>query len=118
MNRSSSTALFALFLGTLGAGPALAQSTFATIVGNVQDASGSSVLGASVKVLNINENTLRELKTNDGGTYEALNLKPSIYKITVTKTGFQTFASGELLLTRARPCGSTRLYKWDASRNR
>src|SRR5258706_10553435 len=66
----------------------LAQSTFGAIVGTVRDATGATVADATVKLENLNESTVREAKTSLDGNYEALNLKPAAYKITVSHSGF------------------------------
>src|SRR6266536_3036860 len=67
-----------------------AQSTFGAIIGTVRDSTGATVADAKVTLENLNENTIREAKTSLDGNYEALNLKPAAYKITVSHSGFQT----------------------------
>jgi hypothetical protein len=76
----------------------LAQSTFGAVVGTVRDSSGSVVADATVTLQNVNENTTREVTTSSDGNYEALNLKPSLYKITVKRAGFQTFTVADVEL--------------------
>jgi hypothetical protein len=66
-----------------------AQSTFGAIVGNVKDPSGAAVSGAIVTVRNVAENTSKQVLTDHEGSYEALNLKPSTYSVTVSHPGFQ-----------------------------
>lgn len=77
---------------------ALAQSTFGTILGTVKDASGSVVPNATVKITNIDENTIRTVQANSNGDYEAVNSKPGRYKIEVSVSGFQTFVASEVSL--------------------
>src|SRR2546423_15303150 len=66
-----------------------AQSTFGAIVGDVKDPSGSALAKASVRIVSTDENMSRQLVTNDDGSYEALNLKPGRYSITVSHPGFR-----------------------------
>lgn len=75
-----------------------AQSTFGSIIGVVKDASSAAVARAAVKVTNTDENTSRELVTDDSGNYEALNLKPGHYSIAVSKPGFQAWQAGAIQL--------------------
>lgn len=83
--------LLALGLAALIALPgANAQSTFGAIVGNVRDASSSMVAKAKIKITNTGENTSREISSDNDGNYEALNLKPGAYRVTVTHPGFQS----------------------------
>lgn len=66
-----------------------AQSTFGSIVGNVKDPSGSAVTGAVITIRNVSENTSKQVLSDREGAYEALNLKPSNYSVTVSHPGFQ-----------------------------
>ncbi len=77
---------------------ALAQSIFGTVLGTVRDASGSVVPNATVKLVNVDENTSRTLTTNDNGDYEAVNTKAGRYRVEVSATGFQTFSTSEVVL--------------------
>jgi len=88
-----------LLLGfILSPAPAFGQSTYGAIIGTVKDSSGSAVPGATVKITNTDENTTREVKTNSTGDYELLNVQPAHYTVSVTQSGFQTFAATDLLL--------------------
>ena len=87
----------AIFLPLLGQ----AQSTFGSIVGNVKDPSGSAVAGAVVTIVNLAENTSKQVLTDRDGAYEALNLKPSNYSVKVSHPGFQAAAMNDVgLLAR------------------
>ena len=74
------------------------QSTFGSIVGTIRDSSGAVVTDAKVRVTLTDENATSEVSTNGNGNYEALNLKPGHYKITVRHAGFQEKAVENLLL--------------------
>ena len=78
---------------------AMAQSTFGTLLGTVRDSSGSLVPNATVKITNVDENSVRTIQTNSNGDYEAVNSKPGRYKIEITASGFQTFTTTEVTLT-------------------
>jgi Carboxypeptidase regulatory-like domain len=81
--------------------PALAQSTFSTILGTVTDDSGAVVPGATVKATNTDENTSHTVTASGNGDYEFVNTKPGHYKVEVSATGFQAFiATGLLLIAR------------------
>ncbi len=79
-------------------GAAFAQSTFGSILGSVKDSSGASVPGAQVKITDTDENTSHDVKTNNRGDYELLNLQPAHYSVTVTSNGFETFVARNLVL--------------------
>jgi hypothetical protein len=52
------------------AGPfANAQSTFGSVRGNVQDASGSAILGSQIVLHSTDENTERTVDTDTSGTF-------------------------------------------------
>jgi len=80
-----------IFIAVLMAGvPRLAaQSTYGTILGTVQDSSGGTIADASVKITNVDENTVREVKTNSNGDYNAPNLLPAHYKIDIRRPVFK-----------------------------
>jgi len=75
------------------------QSERATLRGTVVDTSGSSVKGTEVVITEISTSTLaRRITTDSSGNYEAPDLKPGTYRISVTSRSFQTFVANSLLL--------------------
>src|SRR5262249_33965456 len=68
----------------------MAQSTFGSIAGTVQDASGAAVPGASVVVKNLEDNTKRSTISDTDGEYRVLNLRPGVYEIVASKDNFTT----------------------------
>lgn len=80
------------------ASAALAQSTFGTVLGTVKDASGAVVPGATVLVINVDENTSRTVETGANGEYEVVNLKPGPYRVEVVVQGLESFAATGLSL--------------------
>ncbi len=86
-------------LFAVGASFALrAQSTFGSIVGTVKDESGAAVAQAVVKVTDIDENSSRDISSGTNGNYEALNLKPGHYSVTVDRSGFDRETVTNVLL--------------------
>ena len=67
-----------------------AQSTFGSVIGTVQDASGAPMPGVAVKIKNLNDNTTRATLTDTGGEYQILNLRPGTYEIVASKESFAT----------------------------
>lgn len=80
--------------------PATAQVLFGSMVGNVTDASGAGVAGAGVKITEISTNEVRTVQANDSGTYNAVNLPAGTYRIEITREGFRTFASTNILVNQ------------------
>ena len=81
------------------AGPNLrAQSTFGSIVGSVQDASGGAIPEAMVTVKNLEENSTRSAASDASGTFQMLNLRPGSYQLVVSKAGFTDAKSGTIML--------------------
>lgn len=93
MKRAMYFVLAALFLLTLGSGKAFAQATAsATIQGTVVDQTQAAVQGAQVVAKNKGNDTTRTTTTNEIGYYRFELLPVGVYTVTVTKTGFATFA--------------------------
>jgi hypothetical protein len=91
--------LFRLLLPLLmTACPAMAQSTFGSIVGTVQDPSGSGVPAASITVTDLDENTSRSVVSGGNGLYQFVNMKPGRYSVKVDKSGFASAQVSELTL--------------------
>ncbi len=67
---------------------ALAQSTFGTVRGTVQDGTGASVSGARIQLHSLANNADRTLTTNDSGEFSLENLQPGQYRVTVHQDGF------------------------------
>ena len=77
-------------LSVLGAaGLAQAQVDRATVSGEVRDAQGGALAGASVAVTSIATNVATRVKTTGDGIYQAVNLAPGQYLIEAEATGFQ-----------------------------
>src|ERR1039458_7101061 len=70
-----------------------AQTFRGTILGTVTDAQGAVVSGAKVTVKNVGTGLERTTETSADGTYSFPELPLGTYNVTVTQTGFQTFAT-------------------------
>jgi len=91
--------ILALLLVILCAGlSAVAQSTFGTFVGTVQDQSGSVISGAVITITNLDENAVRSATTNSSGQYQLLNVPAGRYSISVVKPGFANAKVNEITL--------------------
>ncbi len=80
-------ALLAVYvLATAGAS---AQSTFASIVGTVHDASGALLVGAQVTLTDAGTNSQRNAVTDSAGNYAFANIEPGLYQVSIAAAGFQ-----------------------------
>lgn len=80
-------------------GIAHAQGTSADIVGTVSDATRAVVPGASITATNVETNLQRQVESGSTGAYVIANLPPGIYRVEVTKQGFQTSVRENVTLT-------------------
>jgi len=101
MSRASRGAL--LLLCTLSAlsSVAWAQTTNATIVGDVVDQSGAPIAGADITVRNAETGISRQLKTDDAGTYRVFPLNPGTYEVTAASRGMKTQVQRNVVLDAA-----------------
>jgi hypothetical protein len=76
------------------AGSAWAQKDTGAIEGTVKDPSGRVVVGAKVKVTDVDRGEETDTVTNAVGEYTASPLKVGRYKVTVEKSGFKTAIAG------------------------
>src|SRR5437773_1473371 len=71
--------------------PAWGQTTFGTVVGTVQDASGAVIPQARVILTSLSTSEKRTVTTDPSGGYEFVNVLPGDYRIDVEKEGFKHF---------------------------
>ncbi len=93
MSKFSTLLLSCLFVTGI-----FAQEFRATILGQVLDASGSAIPGATVKATKIDTNASKETLTNSEGIYAIPGLDPGRYDVTVTANGFQTVRREQIVL--------------------
>jgi hypothetical protein len=91
--------ILVLTLACASSGWAQAQITTATVQGDVLDANGGSVAGASVEAKNLDTNYIRTETANADGHFLLLNLAPGRYTLTVGKQGFATILQENVNLT-------------------
>ncbi len=70
----------------------LGQTFYGSMVGSVNDASGSAVPQANVTLTNLGTAERKNSVTDASGNYQFVNLVPGQYKIEVEKPGFRRFA--------------------------
>jgi hypothetical protein len=71
--------------------PAAAQTTTASIRGQVRDAAGASVAGATVVAVNGGTNQTFRATSSAGGAYALNGLRPAPYTVTITGPNGETF---------------------------
>ncbi len=81
---------------------ALAQQETATLTGEITDASGAVVPGASLTITNAATGVAFKGEANGQGLYTVPSLKPGPYSITVEKPGFKKFVRNGLVLQVAQ----------------
>jgi hypothetical protein len=67
-----------------------AQVSGGTLSGTITDPSGRAVPQAQIVIMNIATGVDRTVTTNSDGFYNAVNLLPGEYQVTITATGFNT----------------------------
>jgi Carboxypeptidase regulatory-like domain len=73
----------------VSASPVKAQVLYGSIVGNVRDAQGAVVPGATVTITNKQTGLTRDSVTDDQGSYTLTNVLPGPYDVKVSLTGFR-----------------------------
>jgi hypothetical protein len=82
--------LAAIGIALFAAAPALAQSTFGSIIGTVTDNSGAIIPGATVVVLNEATGTERTATSDSTGSYRLVNIDAGTYTVTVSAPNLST----------------------------
>lgn len=89
-----------VFLLALSNESVQAQVLFGSLVGNVTDASGAAVPSASVKITETTTNNVFNVQTNDSGTYTVPNVPAGTYQVEVSKEGFRTFVTTNIVVNQ------------------
>ena len=76
-----------------------AQSTFGTVLGTVQDASGAVVPGATVTLLNTGTTAQRVATSNSSGDFSFGNVDVGKYSLIIAASGFEQYSVPEIVLT-------------------
>ncbi len=90
---------FAVVAACLATTPALAQTTFGTILGSVTDPSGAVLPNVVVTVTNQGENISREVRSDAQGNYQAENMKAGLYTVAIQAQGFHEIKVTDIRLT-------------------
>src|SRR5262249_15608810 len=94
---------WAVVLLPLLVAPAMAaQSSFATVSGTVQDASGALLPGVTITATNIGTNVVSTIISNEAGAYTFVSLLPGTYKVTAELPSFQSQAYTDVQLGNAQ----------------
>ena len=81
-----------LLIGTAALGmPALGQGTFASLTGQVTDASGAALSKAGVTLTNLGTNYVQTVPTDASGVYLFKLISPGQYSLKVTAPGFADY---------------------------
>jgi hypothetical protein len=78
---------------------ASAQTLYGSITGNVRDASGAVVPGATVTITQKETNQTRQTTSNEAGLYTFTTVQTGTYALKVTKEGFKTFEDTAVPIT-------------------
>ena len=70
--------------------PAFAQTESARIVGNVTDAGGAALPGATITVTDLGTSRAVTVNADEDGAYSVTNLAPGRYRLEITQSGFKT----------------------------
>src|SRR6516162_1119927 len=96
MKQSPCRAIFCAILFAVGAYP---QASTGNIRGRITDPSGAVVPKGSVTARHIDTNTTRKTVTNSEGIFDAENLQPGEYDVTVESPGFKSASARVTVLT-------------------
>ena len=88
--------LMILFLGSL---PLYSQVVGGSLSGTVADESGAAIPKATVSIMNVATSVTTNVTTNGQGIYNAPNLLPGNYQVTVSAPGFETTIQSGIILT-------------------
>jgi hypothetical protein len=90
MRTRTAAALTAILAAALTA-PVCAQTTFATITGNVTDPAGAAVPNAEIEAVHVESNYRYKTQSNEVGNYTFAQLREGEYVLRATATGFNDF---------------------------
>ena len=99
-----------MFLGLslsllLASAPASAQTAVGSISGTVIDPTGAVIVGASVTAVNTETNATANAATTSSGAFLIAGLAVGNYRVTVTKSGFQSVTQTNISVTAATDRG-------------
>jgi Carboxypeptidase regulatory-like domain len=80
-------------------GAAAAQELYGSIVGTVQDGSGARIPGATITIVNRDNNLTMNAVSNETGAYTFTNVLPGPYDVKVSLQGFKEFVQQNVPVT-------------------
>ncbi len=83
----------------------LAQRDLSTLAGTITDSTGGVVANAKVTITEISTGQVYEITTNSLGEFVRPALKPSVYTVSVSATGFKTAEQKNVLLASGERTG-------------
>src|SRR5687767_5216173 len=83
-------AIAAMLFAYVTARPAAAQVLYGSIVGAIDDQTGSSVPKATITITNKGTGLTRSVEADDQGRFSLLNVPAGSYDLKVTAPGFRT----------------------------
>jgi len=89
-NVTSTLAILALVLMIGCAAPLAAQTLYGSVVGQVEDPSGSAIVAATAVLTNKGTGQVFEIKADETGRYAFSNMLPGDYDLKISAAGFRT----------------------------
>src|SRR5258708_40232154 len=74
------------------------QNVYGQISGTVSDRSGASIVEATVRLTNLDNNEKHQMATTASGSYSFVNILPGRYKIQAEKSGFKSFVREPIIV--------------------
>src|SRR5580704_11554382 len=69
-----------------------------TVIVTAQDDSGAVIPNADLELVELRSNSIRKAQTGDKGSYTFVNLNIGTYRLTVSRTGYQTKINDSVLV--------------------
>src|SRR5688572_9336846 len=88
-----------LCAAALAATPAYAQTLYGTIIGNITDAQGGNIPGATVTIRNENTGLEMSTVTDENGSYTIRNVAGGTYTLKASLQGFKEFVQTGIPIT-------------------
>jgi len=88
--KSISKIVLAAICGLLLQGVCSGQSNYASVSGTIFDPQKQAIAGASIQLLSVSTRAVRQLTSDEQGSYQITGLLPEEYQLTVQATGFMS----------------------------